>query len=266
MTRIACFVGMTAAVVLWLGTARATQTAQEKCDQARVTAWKTFVSCVDKVVATDAGCKPNASCKASFDEFAAFAKCRHTYFKNWTSFKGKKALAGSTCIGSRFTSTDSGATVTDALTGLVWEVKDNVAGGSSDYSDPHDVNNQYAWSTGPPWAENGTAFTSFLGTVNGGGGFAGSNGWRLPTLAELQTILLDFACTGTGGGPKCSCASDPCIDAKFGPTWDLYLSVTGYVPDPAYAWCVLFFPFSGDPFAISIKDGSTTVRAVRGGL
>jgi hypothetical protein len=82
-------------MLLWAGAALATPTAQQSCDKARVAAWAKYVSCVDAVVAKD-------YVGASFDEYAAFAKCRHTYFKNWTTFQSKLSLVGSTCIGTRY--------------------------------------------------------------------------------------------------------------------------------------------------------------------
>ncbi len=254
MTRLR--VGTAACVaVLCAGTALGKQTPQQKCDQARVTAWKTYLSCVDSVIAKDAGCVPNASCLSSFNEFAAFAKCRHTYFKNWTAFQGNRLLVGSSCIGSRFTSTDGGTTVTDALTGLVWEQKTND-------STVHDEGNVYTWSTGTNKGD-GTAFTAFLtGAVTGlnVAGFTGAHGWRLPTLAQLQTIVLDFACTNR----SCSCASNPCIDATFGPTQSSqYWSATSAAPNPTNAWYVLF---SAGTMGTSGELGGDYVRAVRGGL
>jgi len=234
-------------VLLWAGTVRATPTPQQLCDFARITAWKVYASCVDTVVAKDAK-------GVSFDEFAAFAKCRHAYFKKWTAFQPKAALAGSTCIGIRLT--DDGTTVTDNLTGLVWEKKTNDAS-------IHDEGNFYTWSTGSN-DEDGTAFTSFLATVNGGGGFAGANGWRLPTLVELQTVVRDFACTGLGNGPTCSCGTPPCIDATFGPPQSAgYWSSTSYAPSQSLAWLVGF----GDGLVLNgIKAFHVYVRAVRGGL
>jgi hypothetical protein len=50
---------------------------------------------------------------------------------------------------------------------------------------------------------------SFLSSVNGDGGFGGANGWRLPTLAELQTTMLDYTCTGAGGGATYVCITPP---------------------------------------------------------
>jgi hypothetical protein len=94
------------------------------------------------------------------------------------------------------------------LTGLTWEKKDNASG-------IHDKDNVYTWSTGSPYKGNGTAFATFFTGATTGlnvAGFAGAKDWRLPTLAELQTIVLDFTCTGTGGGAKCSCPSTPCVD------------------------------------------------------
>ncbi len=249
-------------MVLCAGAALGTQTPQEKCDQARVTAWKTYVACIDKVVGTVYGCQPTKSCKA--DMFAAFAKCRHTYFKNWTTFRGRKSLTGSTCVASRFTSTDSDATVTDALTGLVWEKKTGSLGNPED-SNPENVVNIYTWSTGSS-KEDGTAFTTFLTAGVNTPGFAGANGWRVPTLAELQTILLDFPCTGpTFGPPTCVCGVLPaCIDPTFGVTApSAYWSATSYVPAPSFAWTV---NMGGAAVIENDETVSTSVRAVRGGL
>ena len=140
----------------------------------------------------------------------------------------------------------------------------------------HDVGNPYTWSTGSPYAGNGTAFTGFVATVNGGGGFAGANGWRLPTVAELQTLLLDFACTGAGGERKCRCVPNPsqetqCIDGTFGRTQSYlncyYWSATSSVRNPVRAWAVYFGPedeFMGTVFTYT-KNAGSYVRAVRGG-
>ncbi len=246
------------ATVLCTAPAWGTQTAREKCDQARVTAWKTYVACIDTVVAKNAGCA-TTGCPLSFKWDVSFSNCRHAYFKNWAAFQTKAALAGSTCIGTRFTSTDSGLTVTDGLTGLVWEEKTNLDG-IANYGNPQDADNPYSWSTAGPSKEDGTAFTSFLETINGGGGFAGANGWRLPTLAELQTIVLDFPCTKT----SCSCSANPCIDSTFGPTLAYsYWSATSLVPGPGLTWAVYFSQGNVIFLDVGIQ---AYVRAVRGGL
>jgi hypothetical protein len=219
MTR-AIWKGTLCAALLCAGTvlAKSTPTAQQQCDFARITAWAKYVSCIDAAVAKDAR-------GLIIDGVAAFAKCRQKYFKNWAKFQTNSSLAGTTCQpvgGGRFVDNGDG-TVTDNLTGLVWEKK------TTDTS-VHDEGNLYTWSTGSN-NEDGTAFTSFLGTLNGEGGFAGANGWRLPTLAELQTIVPDVPCDGP----------DPCIDPTFGPTQSYYYwSATSYVPVPSDAWAVAF--------------------------
>lgn len=239
-----------------VGTVHAAPTAQQRCDEARIKAWVKYVSCVDQVIAKDIK-------GVVFDESMAFAKCRHTYFKTWTSFQSSAVLATSTCslgIGSRYT--DNGdQTVTDNLSGLVWEKKDNASG-------VHDKDNLHSWTALalPYEKENGTTFTGFLSTVNSGAGFGGSNGWRLPTLAELQTIMLDFECRGSFGDPTCSCSMNPCVDPALDPAntqAGAYWSVTSYLADPTRAWTA---DFSLGISAWGYKTGDTFVRAVRGGL
>jgi hypothetical protein len=147
-------------------------------------------------------------------------------------------------------------TVTDRQTGLTWEQKDDLGG-------IHDKDNFYSWATSGT-TPNGTAFTTFLGTLNNGtssdgtaisGCFAGHCDWRLPTSAELQTIV-DLSAPGCGSG-------SPCIYAELGPTVALnYWSSTTYASNPSYAWVVGFL--DGSPGATSKTNGNF-VRAVRGG-
>ncbi len=157
-------------------------------------------------------------------------------------------------------------TITDNQTKLMWEKKDTTCPG------PHCVNDYFTWGSGSG-VPDGTAFTTFLNTLNGGatgvgnctsadgvtqsGGFAGHCDWRLPTIVELQGIV-DGTAPGCGGG-------SPCIDPAFGSTQSyFYWSSTTYQPYPGFVWIVSFY------------DGSVTydfryynfvyVRAVRGGL
>src|SRR5262249_8678845 len=117
-------------------------------------------------------------------------------------------------------------TVIDRLTGLQWEQK-------TDDGTIHDKDNIYTWSASPyTTAADGTAFTAFLTTLNTGGCFAGQCDWRLPTLDELQTILL----------APYPCATSPCIDqGVFGTTSPYYhWSATTAADYPYGAWYVHF--------------------------
>jgi hypothetical protein len=231
------------AMLLWTGAA----SAQQQCDSRRIAAWAKYLSCVDAEVAKEAkGAVP--------DPFRAFAKCRHKYFNIWPT------LVGTPCDpngGARFFDNGNG-TVTDNLTSLVWEKKTNVG-------DIHDVGNWYTWSTGSN-NEDGTAFTTFLTAGLNTPGFAGANGWRMPTLAELQTILKDYKCTGPGGGAHCKCGVAPCIDVTFGPSQIVmsYWTDTTDYPWTTMVWSV-DFNLGGVPDQTD-KLGGTYVRAVRGGL
>lgn len=156
-------------------------------------------------------------------------------------------------MGSRFI--DNGATVTDNLTALVWEKK-------TDDDTVHDKDYWVTWSTGAPYGETGTAFQ----VVNSiaAAGFGATNDWRLPKLAELRTILLDFPCTST----SCNCSVTPCIDTYvFGPvdttTNTGFWSSTSQVAEPFYAWMV---DFAGANVWGSTKLGYLHFRVVRGGL
>ena len=164
-------------------------------------------------------------------------------------------LDTSGCFATRFTDNGDG-TVTDHQTDLMWQKTDNAAGIT-------DKDNTYAWSSGGSTA-NGPAFTVFLAGLNNcqsgngslvTGGYAGRCDWRLPGIAELQTILLaPFAC-----------GTNPCINqAVFGPTnaSSFYWSATSDT-DPAYAWDVSFSDGALDAF--HLKNSTFQVRAVRPG-
>jgi uncharacterized protein DUF1566 len=269
MSRATCAASV-CAVVLCAATAFGLPTPQQQCDSARIKAWKSYVSCIDAVVAKDA--KTSSISLINFsDEFGRFAKCRRVYFRNWRAFQTNALVAGSTCVGERFT--DRGdSTVLDNLSGLVWEKKVNLDGMQAP-GDPHDADNLYTWSAGAPYKENGTVFTSFLASLNGSA-FGNGNGWRVPTLAELQTLLADFPCAGQRQSLSCECGSLPCSDATLGPTLyrDFYWSTTEWIPsaplpatDPTAAWYVYF---NNATVAASSKASAHGhgVRAVRSGF
>jgi hypothetical protein len=182
-------------------------------------------------------------------DIGAVSKCRVKYTAEWSQLQTMASGTGSICDNTRFKDNGDG-TVTDRLTQLQWEKKTHDA-------TVHDMDDLYSWSAGGEGfaAADGTAFTSFLATLNNDGCFVGQCDWRLPTIYELQTILLD-------GYP---CATSPCIDQTiFGPTAaDYYWSATALATDPTDAWNVFFDP---GYVGYSHTGSSYYVRAVRGGL
>jgi len=153
-------------------------------------------------------------------------------------------------------------TVTDNQTGLMWEQKTGTVGVPG-FTDAHDVNNTYTWSTlGNDGG--GTLFSDYLqqldGLTLGGVGaacFADHCDWRIPTIGELRSILTEqFP----------ACTSGLCIDPAFGPTQGAaYWSSTVYLAAPGSAWYVYFV---NGAVNLSAKSGSSSnhyARAVRGG-
>ena len=102
---------------------------------------------------------------------------------------------------------------------------------------------------------DGTAFTQFLPALNVSPcNFTGYCDWRLPTRAELETILSQ---------PH-PCTASPCIDPIFSSTSIMsYWSTTTDASDPLGAWRMSFG--TGDVFDFP-KNSNAFVRAVRGGL
>ena len=147
---------------------------------------------------------------------------------------------------------DLGDTVLDQATGLEWEKKRNFDA-KADPADPRDADNVYAWTaTRRGKAADGSVFTKFLAALNAPGScFAQHCDWRLPTFAELQTILVSTE----------PCASRPCIDPIFGPTaTGIYWSGEESAWHPVRAWYIFFL---GGLKTTAPKDASHHVRAVR---
>lgn len=229
------------------------------CHAKRVEAWGAYVACMS--IAT-------AMFYQDLDHSQAAENhsndCRQTYFLAW----------GPPCTGPRFSSDDVDGTVTDCLTGLVWEKK--AAYDHNDQSpDLHDADKTYAWSDGMPCYESGTAFDEFLKTLNDTG-FGGSNGWRLPTHAELLTLMVAWP---PGDAPEAGHGMVPEFpDAANNSDWAYWSSTTaplihgGCENVGQCALNVMFDPPSGmkpqTPTAMMLdtKSGSRHVRAVRGGL
>jgi hypothetical protein len=137
----------------------------------------------------------------------------------------------------------------------MWETKTSGTGGR------RDVANTYTWSATSP-NPDGTLFTDFLAKMNCSVSEDGScpvdgkyRDWRIPTLAELRTIV-DLSAPGCGSG-------SPCIDPTFGPTAaSVYWSSSSDANFPASAWDVYF---SNGVVVATDKTFSLYVRAVRGG-
>lgn len=163
-------------------------------------------------------------------------------------------------------------TVTDNQTGLMWEVQTSTCSGEvTCYS------NTYDWSaTGS--AADGTLFTTLIAGLKGGDYYNPSIGqiynpglgsacfvnhcdWRIPTVAELQTIIELTA-------PGCSSGS-PCIDPAFGPTQTgVYWSFSSQVASSAnnfFAWHLYFGTSPYGNAGSSAKDEPYYARAVRSG-
>ncbi len=248
-------------VLVSTGSVQAAPTPEGNCLKALASAWGAHVRCID-----DATAKLYAALSqgTNTDFEKAFLKCRKSYFKKWTKFQTKSKLVGSTCVGDRFVDNVDG-TVTDNLSRLVWEKK-------TDDDSVHDTDNIYTWSTGSPFIEDGTLFTDFLDTLNDAG-FAGANGWRIPTLAEVHSIQPVFpSCKGEGGSPTCQCNISPCLlfddpDTQTAiPTFYWTNSTSLWVPDHAYVVSHDIRGItSGLPKITGDLDG-TFARAVRGGI
>ena len=167
------------------------------------------------------------------------------YTANWPKLVKKYDGKGTPCTGDRYADNGDG-TFADRLTSLVWEKK-------TDDSSVHDKDNTYTWSTGSPWREDGTVFTTFLKTLNDGG-FGGSNGWRLPSIYELHTLVAP-------GYPNCSVT--PCTTVPGETGSSLYWSSSTNPSNPTYAWDVGFdygyvnyFYKPNDDFVRAVRSGS----------
>jgi len=147
-------------------------------------------------------------------------------------------------------------TVTDTKTGLMWEKK-------SDDGSIHDKDTLYTWSTGAPFNNTGTAFTTFLAALNAAGGFAGHTDWRLPNRFELESIVnLQNFNPAVDSAFNNSCAAACTVTTCSCTVSSYYWSSSTYAGNTTSAWIVYFF--DGGVYATS-KTDSYYVRAVRGG-
>jgi hypothetical protein len=105
--------------------------------------------------------------------------------------------------------------------------------------------------------EDGTPFTSRLENLNAGAGDTGANGWRLPTFAELLTIL------------EPDCDSGTCIDPIFGPIDTSVTPVRYYwssTTDDFFLDAVWIVNFTGRDAYEEGKQHSQHARALRRGF
>jgi len=195
-------------------------------------------------------CQGTAQVNQIKGKLADLAKCQTTFQSALTKIDDKATKAE---IGCRYRDNGDG-TITDFDTGLMWEKKiDQAFGLACELS-----NLPSCWTRKFTWA---TAMAEFISELNGFTlsassqfGHAGHTDWRLPTIVELQTILMH----------PYPCGTSPCIDPIFGPTVaDFYWSATTVADSPNSAWSV---GFNIGNVGYNGKNGNLYVRAVRAGL
>jgi hypothetical protein len=157
---------------------------------------------------------------------------------------------------TRFVDLQDG-TILDRKFDLQWEKKAGPIDFTSDYVNPHDVDNQYTWGSAvAPYPGDGTAFTDFLAKLNGGAGpcLALECDWRLPSFKELQSLALAVY--------PAACPSNPCIDPIFDPIPNgSYWSVTTDANNASKAHAFEFL--GGYGLDTSPKNNAYYVRGVR---
>lgn len=172
-------------------------------------------------------------------------------FARWTTCPSPTPAA-------RFVDNGDG-TITDNQQGLMWAKK-------SDDGTVHDKDNGYPWTTsgsGP----DGPLYTTYLASLNSGGGFAGHTDWRIPEVNqdggnEEIDSLIDLTETGqfifsefkTPCTPGCT-VNDCSCQSTVG-----YWSSTTSTANSGEAWAV---GFSLPVTSVNGKAVAFSARAVR---
>jgi hypothetical protein len=185
-------------------------------------------------------------------------------------------------------------TISDTNTGLMWEKKVALDGGTTDCSseagscaNPHDADNRYTWTAGST-AFDGTLVTIFLEQMNdrcsedsavactvnadcsvpgGPCGFAGYRDWRVPNYKELGTILNLEESTpavsdefhGVSCAAACVDVTDPACSCTKS---DFHFTSTTYADNDIHAWIIDMLNGYAD---LNLKTDYEYARAVRGG-
>lgn len=153
--------------------------------------------------------------------------------------------------------TDNGdGTITDNVTGLMWERLGNLDF-TANFSDPHDVdNNTYTWAQ---------AFQK-IADLNAAG-FAGYDDWRLPNILEIESLAIFDRVTSRPPGPHI-----PAVDPEFDNGTDSFTRTNGYTSSTTSLslsfWAYGFSFLQGRSMWASLTKtqpfANGSVRAVRG--
>ena len=162
-------------------------------------------------------------------------------------------------------SAESWAMVKDNETGLIWEKKTN-KDDVSNYVNPHDADNVYAWYDSNPQTNGGVAgpynngknTELFIAELNSAE-FGGFDDWRMPSKLELKTIAMYGP-----HSPGAAINEDFFPNSQYG-TYEYYWTKNNYAVDTRYAWYVYFKDGSDGTNAGYKSSYSHYVRAVRGG-
>lgn len=223
--RLASFLALSAVLAAPIASHAAADPVQ-KCVAAKI-----------KAAGKRANCLAGVAAKAAVGKTADATKCQLAFTKARDKADAGAAKKNASC---RFVDNGDG-TVSDLDTLLMWEKK-TVA----------NVDATVAWTTAASEAVSAATGTSANGEEISGS-LGGHQDWRLPSIAELETIV-DFNPPGCGTGGTC-------IAAAFGPTHvGDYWAITSDQSDPAKAWVI---GFDDGTLAVIAKSGPAATRVVR---